>query len=83
MAVVTNGLWHENGTAIFTGMLEHGVEIKALSANPWPAMKWTPPRTASGGIDRRKVANPMQVRTLLTAVHDQGRVGPRNASTRP
>ena len=62
---------------IFTGMLEYGVEIKALSANPWPAMKWTPPRTSSGGIDRRRVSNPMQVRTLLAGVREQGRVGPR------
>ncbi|MEV6629294.1 integrase [Actinoplanes sp. NPDC051470] len=62
---------------IFTGMLEHGVEIKALPSNPWPAMKWTPPRIVSGGIDRRRVANPMQVRTLLAGVREQGRIGPR------
>ncbi|MCU7724582.1 integrase [Actinoplanes sp. KI2] len=62
---------------IFTGMLEYGAEINALSENPWPAFKWTPPRTASGGIDRRSVANPMQARTLLVAVRQQGRIGPR------
>ncbi|MEV7622660.1 integrase [Actinoplanes sp. NPDC089786] len=62
---------------IFTAMLEFATEIDATTANPWPAMKWTPPRTASGGIDRRKVANPVQVRTLLDGVHDQGRTGPR------
>jgi integrase len=58
-------------------MLEYGFEIKALSANPWPTMKWAPPRTSSGGIDRRRVANPMQVRTLLAGVREQGRAGPR------
>lgn len=62
---------------IFTAMLEHGLEIKAMTANPWPTMKWTPPRMASSGIDRRRVANPMQVRTLLAGVHEQGRIGPR------
>jgi len=62
---------------IFTGMLEYGTEIKALPSNAWPAMKWSPPRTAAGGIDRRRVANPMQVRTLLDGVRRQGRVGPR------
>jgi integrase len=62
---------------IFTAMLDYGVEIKALSANPWPTMKWSPPKASSGAIDRRRVANPMQVRTLLAAVQKQGRVGPR------
>lgn len=62
---------------IFTGMLEYGTEIKALSENPWPGFKWTPPRSASSGIDRRRVANPMQIRTLFAAVAEQGRIGPR------
>ncbi|WP_246595426.1 hypothetical protein [Actinoplanes auranticolor] len=62
---------------IFTAMLEHGLEVKALTANPWPTMKWTPPKTASSGIDRRRVANPVQARTLLAGVHEQGRIGPR------
>jgi integrase len=62
---------------IFTGMLEYGAEIKALSENPWPDLKWTPPRSANGGIDRRRVANPMQARTLFVSVRQQGRIGPR------
>lgn len=62
---------------IFTGMLEYGAEINALSENPWPDLKWTPPRAASSGIDRRRVANPMQARTLFASVHQQGRIGPR------
>jgi integrase len=62
---------------IFTAMLEYGVEIKALPRNPWTELKWTPPRSSSGGIDRRRVVNPMQARTLLAAVADQGRIGPR------
>lgn len=62
---------------ILTGMLEYGAEIHALAENPWPNLKWTPPRTASGGIDRRRVANPMQVHALLGAVSRQGKPGPR------
>lgn len=62
---------------IFTGMLEYGAEINALSENPWPDLKWTPPRSTSKGIDRRRVANPMQARTLFAAVREQGRTGPR------
>ncbi|XVV11766.1 tyrosine-type recombinase/integrase [Actinoplanes sp. CA-131856] len=62
---------------IFTGMLEYGTEIKALPSNAWPTMKWSPPRTAAGGVDRRRVANPMQLRTLLDGVRRQGRAGPR------
>ncbi len=62
---------------IFTAMLEHGVEIKALTRNPWPGLKWTPPRASIGGIDRRRVVNQMQARTLLESVGQQGRIGPR------
>jgi integrase len=61
---------------VFTAMLEHGVEIKALPRNPWTTSKWTPPR-ASSDVDRRRVVNPMQARTLLAAVERQGRIGPR------
>jgi hypothetical protein len=49
-------------------MLEHAVEIKVLPRNPWTELKWTPPRSSNGSVDRRKVVNPMQARTLLAAV---------------
>ncbi len=62
---------------IFTAMLEHGVEIKALSRNPWADLKWTPPRASGGGVDRRRVINPMQARSLFAAVERQGRIGRR------
>ncbi|GAA0802025.1 integrase [Spirilliplanes yamanashiensis] len=62
---------------IFTAMLEHGVEIKALPRNPWNDLKWTPPRASGSGVDRRRVINPMQARSLLEAVKRQGRIGPR------
>ncbi|WP_179855008.1 tyrosine-type recombinase/integrase [Paractinoplanes atraurantiacus] len=62
---------------IFTAMLEHGVEAKALGHNPWPKLKWTAPRSSNSGVDRRRVVNPMQARTLFAAVGRQGRIGPR------
>jgi integrase len=49
----------------------YAVELKLLPHNPIPALKWTPPK-ASQAIDKRSVANPVQVRTLLDAV----RTGP-------
>ena len=55
---------------------EYAVELKLLSANPIPALKWTPPKTVNV-VDRRSVANPVQARTLLNAVRQQRRSGPR------
>lgn len=56
--------------------LEYAVERKLLVSNPIPALKWTPPKSG-GAVDRRRVANPMQARTLLEGVRRQGRWGPR------
>jgi hypothetical protein len=50
---------------------EYAVELELLDKNPMPALKWTPPKTTHG-IDRRRVANPIQARTLLHAVEQQG-----------
>lgn len=61
---------------ILNAAIEYAVELKALSANPIPALKWTAPRP-SHTVDRRSVANPTQARTLLNAVRDYGRIGPR------
>jgi hypothetical protein len=52
--------------------LEYAVELELLDKNPMPALKWTPPKTTHG-IDRRRVANPIQARTLLHAVDQQRR----------
>jgi integrase len=60
---------------IFSATMWYAVELKILSTNPIPALKWTPPKT-SQAIDRRCVANPVQVRTLLEAVRT-GRYGLR------
>jgi len=61
---------------IFNTAVEYAVELNALECNPVPALKWKPPRT-SHHIDRRVVANPVQVRTLLNAIREQPRSGPR------
>jgi integrase len=61
---------------IFNTTMEYAVERKALTANPVPGLKWNPPRSVHT-IDRRSVANPVQARTLLNAVREQQRSGPR------
>lgn len=55
---------------------EYAVELKLLGANPIPALKWKAPKPVLV-VDRRCVPNPVQARTLLNAVRDQGRNGRR------
>jgi integrase len=50
--------------------LAYAVELELLDKNPMPALKWMPPKP-SHAVDRRRVANPMQARTLLRAVGQQ------------
>ncbi|NED97949.1 tyrosine-type recombinase/integrase [Phytoactinopolyspora alkaliphila] len=52
---------------ILHNAVEYAIERKILTTNPIPALKWKPPRTVQA-VDRRRVANPSQVRALLTAV---------------
>lgn len=61
---------------ILNTAIEYAIERKMLSSNPIPALKWKAPK-AVRAIDRRSVANPIQVRTLLDAVRTQQRTGPR------
>ncbi|MEV6811806.1 integrase [Micromonospora sp. NPDC051296] len=61
---------------IFNTAVEYAVEKRLLPANPLPQLKWKPPKTVTT-IDRRSVANPVQARTLLEGVREQGRIGPR------
>jgi integrase len=56
--------------------MEYGVELSVLDRNPIPALKWTPPKTTHC-VERRRVANPIQVRSLLNAVRVQQRSGQR------
>jgi integrase len=62
--------------SVFSTSLGYAIELGILDANPIPALKWSPPKTA-GTVDRRRVASPMQARTLLTAVSSQQRTGKR------
>ena len=61
---------------IFTASIGYAIELKILMTNPVPALKCTAPKP-NHSVDRRRVANPAQVRTLLNAVREQGRCGPR------
>jgi integrase len=61
---------------ILNTAVEYAVELKLLSSNPIPALKWTAPKTVNA-VDRRSVANPVQARTLLNAVREQPRSGRR------
>lgn len=61
---------------IFNTAVEYAVEREMLTVNPIPALKWTAPRPGLT-VDRRAVANPVQARTLLEAVREQQRSGPR------
>lgn len=61
---------------VLSNVLERAVEAKLLAQNPLPTLRWTVPKS-SNAIDRRRVVNPVQARTLLGAVRDQGTFGPR------
>jgi integrase len=57
--------------AVFSNALRYAVECGELDENPLPKVQWSAPKVAEV-IDRRVVANPVQVRSLLTAVAEQG-----------
>lgn len=62
--------------AVLSNALEYAVEQGLLVTNPIASIKWKAPKT-SHSIDRRTVANPVQARTLLSAVRETPRSGPR------
>src|SRR5215470_3838584 len=59
--------------------LNYAVEQGLLPVNPVQGIKWAAPKP-SRVIDRRRVANPVQARTLLWAVAQVQRSGPRLAA---
>lgn len=61
---------------ILNAAVEYATELRLLTANPIPALKWKPPRP-NLVLDPRSVPNPMQARTLLAAVREQPRSGAR------
>jgi integrase len=62
--------------AVLNNLMQHAVEVGALSANPLKAVKWTRPRTLKT-VDPRTVVNSDQARRLLAAVGQQGERGER------
>lgn len=61
---------------ILTTAVGYAIELQLLDTNPIPAMRWTPPKVVHQ-VDTRRVVNPVQFRTLLKAVREQQRSGPR------
>lgn len=64
---------------ILNNALSYAVELKLIPENPVRTVKWTAPKP-SRALDQRRVANPVQARTLLRAVRDVKRSGPRLAA---
>ena len=60
---------------IVNNALNYAVEQGLISENPVKAVKWTAPKP-SRAIDSRRVANPVQARTLLRYVAEVQRSGP-------
>ena len=60
---------------IFNTVMEYAVERDVVSANIIPTLKWRVPRPTHV-VDKRRVVNPLQARTLLEAVRRQSN-GPR------
>ncbi|MEV1014416.1 site-specific integrase [Micromonospora sp. NPDC049751] len=58
--------------ATFYNVLGYAVELELIASNPVDRVQWTAPEVAQS-IDRRVVANPAQVATLLEAVKSLGK----------
>ncbi|SDO94305.1 Site-specific recombinase XerD [Actinopolyspora xinjiangensis] len=61
---------------VLSNSLNHAVEWEKLPRNPVPEVKWSAPK-ATRAVDRRSVPNPIQARTILNAVKEVQRSGPR------
>jgi integrase len=62
--------------AVLFNAVEYAVECGLLDANPIPSLKWKAPKVTHE-VDKRSVVNPVQARTLLNAVRETKRSGPR------
>ncbi|GII01748.1 tyrosine-type recombinase/integrase [Planobispora takensis] len=60
---------------ILSNAMAHAVEMKLLSRNPLPDLKWKTSKSTSQ-VDRQSVVNPDQARALLQAVQAQKPSGP-------
>lgn len=64
---------------LLNNALNHAVDLELIPENPVRSIKWTAPKPTRA-IDRRRVANAVQARTLLRAVGEVQRSGPRLAA---
>jgi integrase len=55
--------------ATLHGVLQYGVELRFFLANPIDTIRWANPKH-NDQVDRRVVANPAQIRSLLAAVRE-------------
>lgn len=62
--------------AVLFNALEYAIELKILSKNPIPGLKWKAPKV-DHEVDPRAAVNPIQARTLLSNVAKVKRSGPR------
>jgi integrase len=66
--------------AVLYNAIEYAIELRLVTRNRLPEVKWTAPKEARA-IDKRVVINPTQARTLLAAVDAQQIEGqPRRSS---
>lgn len=63
--------------AVLWNVLDYAVEKKHFDANPLAGSKWTDMPSGKRKVDKRAVPNPVQARTLLAAVRQTQRSGPR------
>lgn len=63
--------------SVLWNVFEYAVQEELLDANPLAGMKWPGMAKGRRKVDKRAVPNPIQARTLLAAVREVKRSGPR------
>jgi integrase len=63
--------------SVLFNVLDYAVERKLIDTNPLVGVKWTSMPKGKRKVDKRAVPNPIQARTLLVAVRETLRSGPR------
>lgn len=63
--------------SVLWNTLDYAVEEGLIEANPLAGVKWTAMPKGKRKVDKRAVPNPIQARTLLAAVREVKRSGPR------
>lgn len=63
--------------SVLWNVFEYAVQEEFLDANPLVGVKWTAMPKGRRKVDKRAVPNPIQARTLLNAVREVKRSGPR------